>query len=210
MIAACTNPQARVTKNDYFLSMLQTATVRGFHPDYVCFDSWYSSLENRKAIRSHGWYFLTRLKHNRQVNPDDTGNVAIDHVAIPLAGRSVQLKRYGYIQVFRIVFPHGDRKQWATSASTMTESVCAELSRPVFAIENYHRQLKQCCGIERDQVRKAAAPKSYILLSVRAFVRLEAHRMQTRMSSYAAKASLIREAIRLYFQNPTIRLQTTA
>jgi len=39
---------------------------------------------------------------------------------------------------------------------------------------------------------------------------LEAHRLQTGISSYAAKANLIREAIRLYLQKPTIQLEPTA
>ena len=85
-----------------------------------------------------------------------------------------------------------------------------DLSRQVFAIENYHRQLKQCCGVERAQVRSAQAQKCHIVLSLWAFVRLEAHRLQTGISGYAAKADLIREAIRRYLQKPTIILQPTA
>ncbi len=80
----------------------------------------------------------------------------------------------------------------------------------MFAIENYHRQLKLCCGIEKAQVRSAKAQKCHILLSLRAFVRLEAHRLQTGISGYAAKASLVRKAIRLYLQKPTIHLEATA
>jgi len=55
----------QVTKNDHFLSMLQTAKEREFRPKYVCFDGWYSSLANLKAVRGHGWHFLTSLKSNR-------------------------------------------------------------------------------------------------------------------------------------------------
>jgi putative transposase len=59
-------------------------------------------------------------------------------------------------------------------------------------------------------VRSAQAQKCHIVLSLRAFVRLEAHRLQTGISGYAAKANLIREAIRLYLQQPTIVLGPTA
>ena len=216
----------QVTKNDHFLAMLQTAKGRRFAPRYVCFDGWYASLENLKAVRGHEWHFLTRLKHNRQVDPDDTGNVAVEEVDIPAEGRRVHLKGYGFVRVFRIVAADGDTEQteqareqteqagqtehWATSDLKMTEAGRAELSRQVFAIENYHRSLKQCCGVERAQVRAAQAQKCHILLSVRAFVRLEAHRLQTGLSGYAAKADIIREAIRLYLQKPTIRLEATA
>jgi len=45
---------------------------------------------------------------------------------------------------------------------------------------------------------------------LRAFVRLEAHRLQTGISGYAAKANLIRGAIRLYLRRPSITLEATA
>ncbi len=205
--------------------MLQTAKAREFHPRYVCFDSWYSSLENLKAVRGHGWQWLTRLKCNRQVNPgdngpDEKGNVAVADIDISAhgpfdQGRTVHLKGYGFVQVFRTVAPNGDTEQgkvehWATSDLKMMEITRQDLSRQVFAIENYHRQLKQCCGVERAQVRSIKAQTCHILLSVRAFVRLETHRLQTGMSGYAAKANIIREAIRLYLQKPTILLEATA
>ena len=50
--------------------MLATAKQRGFQPQVVAFDSWYSSLENLKTIRGYNWHWLTRLKGNRHVNPD--------------------------------------------------------------------------------------------------------------------------------------------
>lgn len=67
-------PVDGVTKNEYFRAMLQTAKERDFHPRFVAFDSWYSSLENLKTVRSLDWHWLTRLKSNRQVNPDGSGN----------------------------------------------------------------------------------------------------------------------------------------
>ena len=170
-----------------------------------------------KAVRGHGWQWLTRLKHNRQVSESDPkqdhnskGNVAVDTVDIPASGKQVHLKGYGFIQVFRLVASNGDTEHWATSDLKMMEITRSDLARQVFAIENYHRQLKQCCGVERAQVRSIKAQTCHILLSVRAFVRLEAHRLQTGISGYAAKANLVREAIRLYLQKPTIQLEPTA
>jgi putative transposase len=202
--------KTQVTKNDHFLAMLKTAKEREFRPKYVCFDGWYSSLANLKAVRGHGWHFLTRLKCNRQVNPDDTKNVAVKDIDIPAYGREVHLKGFGFIQVFRTVAANGDAEHWATNDLKMENGERSEWVRQVFAIENYHRQLKQCCGVERAQVRSAKAQKCHILLSLRAFVRLEAHRLLTGISGYAAKTNLIREAIRLYLRQPTITLEATA
>ncbi len=92
----------------------------------------------------------------------------------------------------------------------MEDIECRDLVRQVFAIENYPRQLKQCCGVEKAQVRSAKAQKCHLLLSVRAFVRLEAHRLLTGISGYAAKTNLIREVIRLYLRQPSITREATA
>ncbi len=42
-----------LTKNDHFRARLEEAKARGFVPECVCFDSWYASLENLKAVRDH-------------------------------------------------------------------------------------------------------------------------------------------------------------
>jgi hypothetical protein len=77
------------------------AHARGFNPEYVCFDGWYSSLENLKLIRDLKWHWLTRLKSNRLVNPDNTGNVPIAGLAISDKGGVVHLMGYGFVKVFR-------------------------------------------------------------------------------------------------------------
>ncbi|MDP9309948.1 MAG: transposase [Chloroflexota bacterium] len=198
------------TKNEYFRAMVATAKSRGFAPTLVCFDSWYSSLDNLKAVRAHGWLFLTRLKHNRLVNPDGQGNVPLSSIAIPTNGRTVHLKGFGFVQVFRTVAPNGDADYWATNKLDMLPAEQDAVAAQTWAIEEYHRGLKQCCGVERAQVRKATAQRNHILLAVRAFVRLEVHRLASGVSWYAAKTALIRDAIRAYLMHPTLRLDATA
>jgi len=70
-------------------------------------DRRYSSLENLKIIVSFGWFFLTRLKSNRLVNPDGKGNQPICEVDIPANGRVVHLKGFGFVKVFRTVSKDG-------------------------------------------------------------------------------------------------------
>lgn len=101
-------PTDGLTKNDHVRAMLKTAKERGFAPRYVCCDSWYSSLENLKQIRTLGWPWLTRLKANRLVNPDGSGNRPLADYAIDPAGTRVHLKGYGFILVFRIATADGD------------------------------------------------------------------------------------------------------
>src|SRR5579862_2826078 len=55
-------PVDGIDKNQHLREMLKTAHARKFHPHYVCFDSWYSGLDNLKAVRDYGWHWLARFK----------------------------------------------------------------------------------------------------------------------------------------------------
>jgi len=203
-------PSGGHTKNEHFQAMLRRASQRGFKPEYVLFDSWYASLENLKLIRSQGWHFFTRLKSNRLVNPDGQGNVPISAVDIPSAGRVVHLKGFGFVKVFRTVSKDGDAEYWCTNDLEMEAGKRQELEDQGWVIEEYHRGIKQCCGAERAQVRKAVSIRGHLQLCLRAFLRLEAHRLRTGMSWYEAKLAIIRAAIRAYLACPTYVLDSTA
>lgn len=196
-------PVDGVTKNDHFRAMLSTAKARGFHPHLVALDSWYSSLENLKAIRRYGWHWLTRLKSNRHVNPDRSGNRALHQVLIAPDGTVVHLKGYGMVLVFRIVTPDGDTEYWATSALTMTPVDRERWARQIWTIETYHRGLKQFCGVERCQARAARAQRNHIGWAIRAFLRLEHHRIMTSTSWFATKMGIIRSALQHYLSLPS-------
>jgi hypothetical protein len=114
-------PQGGKTKNEHFQEMLRKAQERGFRPEYVLMDSWYASLKNLKLIASFGWFFLTRLKSNRRVNPDRQGNRPIREVEIPPEGRVVHRKGFGLVRVFRTVSQNGDAEYGATHDWKMTE-----------------------------------------------------------------------------------------
>jgi hypothetical protein len=191
-------PVDGLTKNEHFRAMLKTAHERGFRPRLVAFDSWYSSLENLKTVRSFGWHWLTRLKGNRQVNPDGTGNRALSECEIVTDGTVVHLKGYGMVLVFRIVTPDGDTEYWATDILTMTPAEREVEADQVWTIEVYHRGLKQFCGVERCQARSARAQRNHIGWAIRAFLRLEHHRIRTGASWFETKMGIIRTALQLY------------
>jgi hypothetical protein len=195
-------PQDHQTKNDHFRAMLKTAKQRGFQPRYVAFDSWYSSLANLKAIRTHGWQWLTRLKTNRQVNPDGSGNRPLWECVISEGGTRVHLKGYGFIVVFRIDTPDGDTEYWATSNLEMMMDERERLAAQVWTIEVYHRGLKQFCGVEGCACRKARAQRNHIGWAIRAFLRLEHHRITTGTSWFESKLSIIRPAIQQFLAGP--------
>jgi len=199
-----------LSKNDHFQQMVQQAHQRGFEPKLVAFDSWYSGLANLKLLRSLNWHWLTQLKENREVSLDRSGNRAISEIFIPSQGTVVHLKGYGWIKVFRTVAKNGDAEYWATSRLDMTLEQAAFYALDAWQIEVYHRGIKQFTGVERGQYRLEVSQRNHIGLAIRAFVRLEVHRMRTGISWFDAKTGIIRSAMRLYLAHPTITLGSTA
>lgn len=199
------------SKNDHFQAMLKEAQARGFTPEWVIFDSWFSSLANLKLVRSLGWHWLTRLKSNRLVSVEGSAkNRPLSDTDIPWHGRRVHLKGYGWIRVFKTVGTNGDVEYWATSCLDMTIQEAAFHELDAWQVETYHRGLKQFTGVERGQYRLEIAQRNHIALAIRAFVRLEYHRIQTKVSWFEAKTSIIRAAIRAYLASPTMTLMSTA
>lgn len=198
------------SKNDLFRQQLQTAKQRGMSPKCVCFDSWFSSLENLKLIRSLGWTWLGRLKSNRKVRVDFGVAQAIGTTDIPEQGRVVHLPGYGLIRVFRVVATNGDTDHWATSDQQMDALTRLKYGDFSWRIEEYHRGIKQFCGVERCQARRAKAQRNHIGLSIRAFLRLECHCFALGISWFQAKLDVIRHAVRTYLGNPSMRLPKCA
>ena len=190
------------TKNDHFRDMLRAAKEREFQPGCIIFDSWYASIDNLKLIRSLTWHWCTRLKSNRLVNPDDSYNRNVSEIDIPPEGRVVHLWQYGFIRVFRIVHSDKEPEYWATDILEATESDRKSFKDLGWNIEEYHRGIKQCCGIERCQGRKEEVQRGHILLSLLAFIRLESHRLDTGVSWYESKRSIHRAASALFIASP--------
>jgi putative transposase len=186
--------------------MMLMARGRGFAPEYVLFDGWYAGLEDLEQIRDHGWRWITRLKANRQVTPDDRVSRTLDEVAIGEAGIVVHLRGYGLIRVFRTDDRDGVAEYWASDDLGLDSGMRRHYAELGFAIENHHRDLKQDCGVERCRVRSGRARRNHIGFSLRAFLRLEWHSYTTGISGFEAKLRIIREAVRGYLENPLMTL----
>ena len=183
------------------------AQGRGFQPRCVLFDSWYASLGNLKAIQAKG---LSQLRSNRLVNPGGQGNEGLGPVEISEEGQQVHLRYYGYIRVFRTASKDEDVEHWATNDLTIRVQQWESLARQAWGIEVYHRGIKQCCGMEKSQTRKAEAQRNHICMALQAFLRLEARHLRTVVSWCQSKAHIIRSDLREYLAPPLYLLNPTA
>lgn len=197
-------------KNEHFREMLVTAKARGFAPRYVCFDSWYSSKENLKAVRNHGWHFLTQVRSNRRVDLDRAGNKAICNQPIASTGTVVHVEGFGLVKAFRLAATNGGTEYWITNDLTMDELTRVTYAGRSWAIEEYHRGLKQHTEVERCSARRVRSQRNHIGFALRAFVRLEWHRFHTGVSWFEAKWGIIRDAVRAYLSNPRYQFRKPA
>ena len=167
-------------------------------------------LREPKGHYQRGVVLSHPLEEESPTNPEGRGNVPISQVDILLEGRAVHLRGFGWVKVFRTISQDGEAEYWASNDLEMNKDKRVELEQQGWGIETYHRGIKQCCGAERAQVRKATGIMRHLLLALRAFLRLEVYRLKTGISWYKAKLSIIRDAVRTYLAHPIYVLPSTA
>jgi len=109
-------------------------------------------------------------------------------------------------KVFRIVAKYGDIEYWATDILEMDEAKREKMGGYSWKIEEYHRGIKQFCGVECCHARKSQSQRAHILFSLRAFLRFEAERLGKGMSWFESKRSIFRGAICEYIKYPIYSL----
>lgn len=179
------------TKNTHFCDMLSLAKSRGITPDAVVMDAWYSSLKNLKAIRDHGWIWVTTLRKNRKVNR----NERLEHLEIPEEGLRVHLRGYGWVMVFKFVAKNGRVDYVTTNQELPTREGIIAIVKARWSVEVYHRELKQTCGIERCQARIGRSQRNHICLSIIAWLDKHRRRIHEQLTLYQQDWDVIKSGI---------------
>lgn len=167
------------TKNDYFREMLLEVISWGLKPTWITGDSWYSGNDNLKFIRKLGMNFLFGIENNRLISIERGQYIQIQTLQDwPHEGKSVYLKEYGMVRVFRQLYKKVYRYYiLGVAVLDDLDGLCyADFERAHvahWAIERFHRAVKQVCNIERFQVRRENPIKNHIFCALKAFLRLE-------------------------------------
>ena len=103
-------------------------------------------------IRFLKWHWCTRLKSNRLVDPDNSNNRSVSDIEIPSRRKSCAPETIRFHQgVQDCSLRQGARilgHRYSGCVGIRQEIV---QGIPLWNIEEYHRGIKQCCGIERCQ-----------------------------------------------------------
>ena len=185
-------PEDGKTKNIHFRDMLSSAKNRGLEPEMIVADSWYSSLDNLKSIRSHGWDWVMGLKSNRLVNKP---HIQLAQLDIPDEGLKVHLKGYGLIKVFRFEGKNSRTDYVGTSRLDLTTEQVKSYFERRWSIEVMHKELKQTCGFSRCQSNSGRAGRNHIGLALLALIRKHRRRRLDNISPYRQDWEVIKPAI---------------
>lgn len=179
------------TKNTHFCEMISLAKKRGVTPEAVVMDTWYSSLQNLKSIRDHGWIWVAPLRKNRKVNR----NISLESLDFPDEGLQVHLRGYGWIMVYKFVAKNGRIDYVATNMQNPSRDKIENIVKARWSIEVYHRELKQTCGIERCQARTGRAQRNHICMSVIAWIEMHKIRIKDSISLYQQTWDAVKDSI---------------
>jgi putative transposase len=188
------------TKNDHARDMLNLAKKRAFEPDYVLMDSWYTSIGNLKAVSNHGWKWIGALKCNRLVSLSQGTYIPVSDLDwTSKQFHKVWLKAYGFVLVSKIVIQHDNIAYIATNDLSLTDyETLKRHNAQRWAVETFHRGIKQTTGIERCYSRVERSQRNHILCAFLAFLKLEWERIQESISWYEQKWNITRPAVKAY------------
>ncbi len=119
--------------------MLALAKKRGIIAEAVVMDAWYSSLDNLKSIRSHGWVWVTTLRKNRIVNH----NKQLNKLDISEEGTPIHLRGYGWVTVFKFTAKNGRIDYRVTNKDNPTRQYVKSIMDAPWFVEVYHREVKK-------------------------------------------------------------------
>lgn len=206
------------SKLDHVQDML-TQIVRHkqlpFHA--VLMDTWYATKELMLFIDSLHKIYYCPLKDNRQV--DDSGGEEpyrrVDELAWTnhewAHGKLIKIKGFPRdykVKLFRVaVATH--RTDWVVTNDLAQDSDNAvqEVCGMRWKIEQFHRELKQTTGIEKNQCRKARNQRNHIACAMLVWLRLTDLARQTKQTVYRIKHGLLDNYLCQQLKNPSVKMR---
>lgn len=152
-------------------------------PDYVLFDSWYSAKKLLKRIKDYGWYFVTRLKKNRNFNGQRLTRGCWNRYFRGV-GRLT-----GGLKVF---VAKNDGKYLASNKLSLNSREMEALYQIRSSIEEVNKLLKQHCYWKSCQIDNFKAQEHHLWCALIAFTVLELERLREGTTIYELRNLLTR------------------
>lgn len=200
-----------VNKNEHYRNMLMQAKANGVPFKYVLNDVWFASAENMNFVKhTLGKMFVMPLKANRNVALSATDKRQGIYVSVD----AVEIKENAVLRIFLedVSFPMNLVKQifhnkdgstgvlyLVTNDLTLNYDGITSLYKKRWAIEPYHKSLKQNAALERSPAHTVRTQSNHICASLCAYIKLECLKTKTDCNHFALKSRLYIRAVRSAF-----------
>ena len=139
------------------------------------------------------------VKGNRTVSVQKGDYQQVQSLNIPEEGRTVWLRNFGYVRLYRTQLKNELRHYVVytplAGADLSSQSDFNQIHRHHWAIEEYHRALKQLCNIERFQVRGEQQVRNHVFASIFGYTCLQAMKVTESLRSiYSVRKDALKEA----------------
>jgi hypothetical protein len=206
------------SKLDHVQDMLTQIVQHKQLPFYaVLMDTWYATKDLMLFIDSLQKIYYCPLKDNRQV--DDSGGAEpyrrVDELAWTnhawAHGKVIKIKGFPKdhkVKLFRVAVAT-NRTDWIVTNDHAQDSDNAvqEVCGMRWKIEQFHRELKQTTGIEKNQCRKARIQRNHIACAMLVWIRLTDLARQTQQTIYCIKHGLLDNYLCQQLRNPSVKMR---
>ncbi len=199
------------TKNKLFREQFLQAVHNEVLFSVVLGDIWFGNVKNMELITSNGKQFIMPLKTNRQVllyqgaSQQKKEYVPVESLGLE-EGTPVKVWLKGYskpLLLCKQVFKNKDNSTGTlylvASDLTVTYSDITMTYQRRWAVETYHRSLKNNTSVCASPTKTIKTQCNHIYASVMAFVKLEAIKVKKTVSQYALKSKLYLKGIKAAF-----------
>ena len=188
------------TKNEMFREMLAQCNDK-FRFDYVVTDSWYSSIENMRLVKSSlGSNFIMALTSNRKVALSRAAKEAKDYINIESLQPGQQTVE---VWLKELDFPLLLTKQvFKNEDYTVGELylACSDLSlsyeqikthyKKRWGVEEYHKSVKSNVAFAKSPTKTIKTQLNHFVLSIVAYAKMEWLKQRTGLNHFAMKAKI--------------------
>jgi hypothetical protein len=206
------------TKLDHVQDMLGQIVHHKQLPFHaVLMDTWYATKDIMLFVDSLHKIYYCPLKNNRQVDDSD-GEAAYRRVDglswetnEQVHGKTIKIKGFPKtykVRLFRVaVSTH--RTDWVVTNDLTQDSLDAtqEVCGMRWKIEQFHRELKQLTGIEKNQCRKARIQRNHIACAMLVWLRLTDIARSTGQTVYRIKHGLLDDYLCQQLKNPSVNMR---
>ena len=206
-------------KMDHVLEMIDTLENRGTSWKYGLCDSWYASVDVLMKMANLGKVYYTAFKPNRtaRLRPETSKiYAAIDTLAWTpeqeYHGMSIRAKGFPAdhpMKLFKVPVS-SNRTDFVVTNDPDCHSLDDASShyKRRWAIECFHREVKQLTAVERCQCRKRTAQRNHIGLCILAWIRLKHNAQKCALTTYQYANQWLTSALQTHLKNPYLTLKS--